>query len=109
LITHTQYRSGRDEHGQASQGRLAALPPCCAECPVLAFSDALGKITGVKRMVFKAVKRQETRSRMRLAREAAHGPKAAATIQKRVSLVGDGAKWQITNFKQFARATSQWA
>jgi hypothetical protein len=69
----------------------------------------LDKNVLVKTADFKAVKRQEARSRMRLAREAAHGPEAAAAIQKRVSLVGDGAKWEITNFKQFARATAQWA
>jgi hypothetical protein len=56
------------------------------------------------------VKRQEVRSRMRLAREAAHSPEAAAAIQKRVSLVGDGAKWKITNLKAFARtAAARWA
>ena len=63
----------------------------------------------MKTVDFRAVKRQEARSRLRLAREAARSPAAAAASQKRVSLVGDGAKWQITNFKQFARATAQWA
>ena len=29
---------------------------------------------------------------------------AAAAQQRRASLVGDGAKWRITNFKQVARA-----
>jgi len=29
--------------------------------------------------------------------------------QRRASLVGDGAKWRITNFKQVARAMSKWA
>ncbi len=69
----------------------------------------MGKNAHVKTVDFKAVKRQEARSRMRLAREAAGSPEDAAAIQKRVSLVGDGAKWEITNFKQFARATAQWA
>lgn len=64
----------------------------------------------MKTVDFKTVKRQETRSRMRLVREAAHGSEAAAAIQKRVSLVGDGAKWEITNLKEFARAASaRWA
>lgn len=63
----------------------------------------------MKAVDFHAVKRQETRSRVRLARQAARSRKSAVIIQKRVSLVGDGAKWEITNFKQFARATSQWA
>jgi hypothetical protein len=63
----------------------------------------------VKTISFSAMKRQEARSRMRLARAAARSSEAAAAIQKRVSLVGNGAKWEITNFKQFARATRQWA
>ena len=64
----------------------------------------------MKTVDFKAVKRQETRSRMKLVREAARGSKAVAAIQKRVSLVGDGAKWEITNLKEFARAASaRWA
>lgn len=69
-----------------------------------------GNYVCVKTVDFKAVKRQETRSRMRLAREAARSPEAAAAIQRRVSLVGDGAKWEITNLKEFARAAAaRWA
>jgi len=60
----------------------------------------------VKTVDFKAVKRQETRSRMRLVLKAARGSEAIAAIQKRVSLVGDGAKWEIANLKEFARAAS---
>jgi hypothetical protein len=64
----------------------------------------------VKTVDFKAVKRQETRNRMKLARQAARSPEAAPAIQKRVSLVGGGAKWQITNLKEFARAAAaRWA
>jgi hypothetical protein len=63
----------------------------------------------VKTVDFKVVKRQETRSRMKLAREAARSPAAAKTVQKRVSLVGDGAKWEITNLRKFARlAAARW-
>lgn len=63
----------------------------------------------VKTVDFYAVKRQETRSRLRLRREAARSPEAAAAIQKRVSLVGDGAKWEITNLKEFVHAAAaQW-
>ncbi len=69
-----------------------------------------GNYVCVKTVDFKAVKRQETRSRMRLAREAARSPEAAVAIQRRVSLVGDGAKWEITNLKEFARAAAaRWA
>jgi hypothetical protein len=65
---------------------------------------------GVKTVDFRAVKRQEARSRTRLAREAARSSEAAVAIQKRVSLVGDGAKWEITNLTEFARsAAARWA
>jgi hypothetical protein len=64
----------------------------------------------VKTVDFQTVKRQETRSRMRLAREAARSQEAAAAIQRRVSLVGNGAQWEITNLKEFARsAAARWA
>ena len=55
------------------------------------------------------MKRQEAQSRMANLRQARRSPKAAAALQRRVSLVGDGAKWRITNFKQVARAMSKWA
>ena len=42
-------------------------------------------------------------------RKACRGPKAAAALQQRASLVGNGARWRITNFKQVARAMSKWA
>jgi hypothetical protein len=63
----------------------------------------------VKTVDFNEVKRQEAQSRVAIARKARRSPKAAATIQRRASLVGNGAKWRITNFKQVARAMAQWA
>ncbi|MGA2280251.1 MAG: hypothetical protein ABSG80_08115 [Verrucomicrobiota bacterium] len=63
----------------------------------------------VKTVNFNEVKRQEAQSRMTALRKARRSPKTAAALQKRASLVGDGAKWRITNFKQVARAMSQWA
>jgi hypothetical protein len=63
----------------------------------------------VKTVNFNAVKRQEARSRMAAARKARSSPQAAATLQQRASLVGNEAKWRITNFKQVARAMSKWA
>jgi hypothetical protein len=63
----------------------------------------------VKAVNFNAVKRQEARSRMADSRTARRNPQAAAKIQRRVSLIGTGAKWRITNFKQVARAMSRWA
>jgi hypothetical protein len=63
----------------------------------------------VKTVDFHEVKRQEARSRMAAARKARHSPKVAAALQKQASLVGNGAKWRITNFKQVARAMAKWA
>ena len=63
----------------------------------------------VKTVSFNEVKQQEAASRMAAVRKARRSPQAAATLQKRASLVGDGAKWRITNFKQVARAMSKWA
>lgn len=62
----------------------------------------------VKTVDFNAVKRKEARSRMAAARRASRSPAAAAAEQKRASLVGDGSKWRITNFKEVARAMSRW-
>jgi hypothetical protein len=63
----------------------------------------------VKTVDFNEVKRQEAQSRMAAVRKARRSPQAAAALQRRVSLVGNGAKWRLTNFKQVARAMSQWA
>jgi len=63
----------------------------------------------VKTVDFNEVKRQEAQSRMTALRKARRSPKAAAALQQRASLVGNGAKWRITNLKQVARAMSKWA
>ena len=63
----------------------------------------------VKKISFNEVKKQEARSRMAAIRRARRSPQAAAEQQRRASLVGNGAKWRITNFKQVARAMSKWA
>jgi hypothetical protein len=63
----------------------------------------------VKTVDFSEVKRQEANGRMAAARKARRSPRAAAALQQRASLVGNGAKWRITNFKQVARAMSKWA
>jgi hypothetical protein len=63
----------------------------------------------VKTVDFNEVKRQEAQSRMAAARRARRSPAAAAAQQRRASLVGNGAKWRIINFKQVARAMSKWA
>lgn len=60
-------------------------------------------------MSIQAMKRQEAQARMTAGRKARRSPQAAAEQQRRASLVGSGAKWRITNFKQVARAMSKWA
>ena len=63
----------------------------------------------MKRMSFYELKRREAQSRMAALRKARRDPKAAAALQRRASLVGDGAKWRITNFLEVARAMArQW-
>jgi len=57
---------------------------------------------------FNKVKEQEARSRMAAARKARRSPQAAAALQRRASLVGDGAKWRITNLNEVARAMARW-
>jgi len=40
-------------------------------------------------------------------RRARLSPQAAAKEQRRASLVGDGAKWRITNLKEVVRAMAK--
>jgi len=63
----------------------------------------------MKTVSFKEMKTQEARSRMTDARKARRSPQAAAAVQRRASLVGSGAQWRITNFREVARAMSKWA
>jgi hypothetical protein len=63
----------------------------------------------VKKMSFNQIKKQEAQSRMAAIRKARRSPAAAAAQQKRASLVGDGAKWRITNLNEVARAMAKWA
>ena len=60
-------------------------------------------------MSFNQMKRQEAQSRMAAIRKARRSPAAAAAQQKRASLVGNGAKWRITNLNEVARAMAKWA
>jgi hypothetical protein len=60
-------------------------------------------------MSFNQIKRQEAQSRMAAVRRARRSPAAAAAQQRRASLVGDGAKWRITNLNEVARAMAKWA
>ena len=59
-------------------------------------------------MSFNQIKRQEAQSRLAAIRKARRSPAAAAAQQRRASLVGDGAKWRITNLNEVARAMAKW-
>jgi hypothetical protein len=58
-------------------------------------------------MSFSQMKRQEAQSRMAAIRRARRSPAAAAAEQRRASLVGNGAKWRITNFNEVACAMAK--
>jgi hypothetical protein len=60
-------------------------------------------------MTFRQMKKQEAENRMAAIRRARRNPAAAAAEQRRASLVGNGAKWRITNLNQIARAIAKWA
>jgi hypothetical protein len=62
----------------------------------------------VKTFSFQELKRQEARRRMAAVRRARRSPQAAAEEQRRASLLGNGAKWRITNLNQVARAIAKW-
>ena len=61
----------------------------------------------MKKISFREVKQQEALNRMAAIRRARHSPQAAAKEQKRASLVGNGAKWRITNLNEVARAMAK--
>ena len=61
-------------------------------------------------MSFSQMKKQEAQNRMAAMRRARRSPAAAAAEQKRASLVGNGAKWRITNLNEAVRAMAKkWA
>jgi len=76
---------------------------------VLAFDATAVEFCPMKAMSLREMKRRKAQRRMALARQAARSPQAAAAIQQRVSLVGGGAKWRITNLNEVARAIANWA
>jgi hypothetical protein len=61
----------------------------------------------VKKMTFKQMKKQEAENRMAAIRRARRSPAATAAEQRRASLVGNGAKWRITNLNEVARAMAK--
>jgi len=58
-------------------------------------------------MTFKQMKKQEAENRMAAIRRARRSPAAAVAEQRRVSLVGNEAKWRITNLNEVARAMAK--
>ena len=63
----------------------------------------------MKALSFSEMKQQKAERRMALVRQARRSRRAAAATQKRVSLVGSGDKWRITNLNEVARAIARWA
>ena len=71
--------------------------------PVLLFPEQM-KAESVSQL-----KREETRRRMSALAEARRGPRQAARLQRRASLVGGATKWKIVNLAQSAAAMAKWA
>lgn len=88
--------------GTAGHVRMLTSHEACLAL-VIAVSFWLMKVA-----TFNELKSQEAQCRMTVARKARRSPQAAAAAQQRASLVGDGAKWRITNLNQVARAIAKW-
>ena len=58
-------------------------------------------------MTIRQMKKLEAENRMAAIRRARRSPAAAAAEQRRASLVGNGAKWRITNLNEVARAMAK--
>jgi hypothetical protein len=63
----------------------------------------------VKTVSYRTVKQQEARRRLASAHQARSSARSAKLVQSRVSMVGSGSKWRITNLRQVARAMAAWA
>ena len=61
----------------------------------------------VKIPPYREIKAQEARSRRVVTEQ--RGSRSAMARQREVSLVGDGAKWRITNLPQVVEAMAKWA
>jgi len=61
----------------------------------------------VKAPSFSQIKSQEAKHRRKIMKQ--RGSRSAMATQRRVSLVGDAAKWRITNWQQIAKAMAKWA
>lgn len=56
---------------------------------------------------YSQIKRQETAQRRTGVKQ--RGSRSALSQQRRVSLVGHGKSWQITNLRQVSAAMAKWA
>ena len=56
---------------------------------------------------FRKIKEQEAKHRRVIIGQ--RGSRSAMARQRQVSLVGDGAKWRITNLPQVVEAMAKWA
>ena len=61
----------------------------------------------VKVPLYSEIKAQEARHRRVVMKQ--RGTRSAMARQRQVSLVGGGAKWQITNLPQVLAAMAKWA
>jgi hypothetical protein len=61
----------------------------------------------MKKISFSQMKKQEAKTRMAAIRRTRRSPATAAAEQRRASLVGNGAKWRITNLNEVARAMAK--
>jgi hypothetical protein len=57
--------------------------------------------------LYSEIKKQEAKRRLAVMRH--RGSRSAVARQRQVSLVGNGAKWRITNLRQVAEAMAKWA
>lgn len=67
------------------------------------------RIIVVKSLTFQKVKVLEASRRMTGIRQARRSSRSARQLQRRASLTGSGASWQILNFRQVATAMAKWA
>ena len=58
---------------------------------------------------FASIKKQEAKRRMAALKALRDGTRSAEELQREASLVGDGAKWEITNFPQVLAAMATWS
>ena len=61
----------------------------------------------VSALIYNKIKKEEAKHRRVVIKQ--RGSRSAMALQRQVSLVGDGAKWRITNLPQVLEAMAKWA